>query len=129
MDSEQVIKLLSEYQTNCYVRTHAGTVEPATPTVLTANLLPIRGLLLQLVEHVSAAELDYRRSKAKKYDELVKEGQSRSAARDQLDMDVSLVEKKIAAERLRNFMKYSDGLCTSIQTTLKVMSSGEKNSY
>lgn len=128
MNAEEIIELLGQHQVACYVR-REGRVEPADPVTLSANLLPIRGLLLQLVDKVAEAELDYRRSKAAKYDAIVAEGVRPSPARDQLDLDGDLAEKKVATERLRNYMKYTDGLCTSIQSTLKVQTSSEKANY
>jgi predicted nucleic-acid-binding protein len=128
MDTEQIIKQLDTFQVRLFQRQN-GTVVPAAPNVLSDTLLLIRGLLVQLVDKVADAELDYRRSKASRFDELMKEGTKRSPAFDLLEMDKDLIEKKIATERLRNYMKYVDGLCTSVQSVLKVQSTSEKNQY
>lgn len=102
---------------------------PADPVTLAENLLLIRGLLIQLVDKVADAELDYRRSKAARFDRFLKDGMKRSPGIEQLDLEPDLIDKKIATERLRNYMKYVDGLCTSIQSVLKVQAGSDKNQY
>lgn len=128
MDTEQIIKQLEQFQVRLFVR-RDGQVEPADPNTLAENLLLIRGLLIQLVDKVADAELDYRKAKAARFDRFIKEGMKKSPAMDMLDMEQDLIEKKIATERVRNYMKYVDGLCTSIQSVLKVQTSSEKSQY
>jgi hypothetical protein len=134
MDSEEILKQLSQYQGHLFTRKD-GVVIPASPSVLSANLLPIRQLLILLVDKVYESELAYRKAKAAKYDELMtshKPGEkpmSKSAAEDAVDRDMAVVELKVGTERLRNFMKYTDGLCTSIQSVLRVQAGSEKNNY
>jgi hypothetical protein len=128
MDTEQIIKQLDTFQVRLF-RKENGMVVPNTPPVIADTLLLIRGLLIQLVDKVADAEYDYRTSKAKAFDKLIKEGTKRSPAFDLIEMDTELIEKKIATERLRNYMKYVDGLCTSIQSVLKVQAGSEKNNY
>lgn len=128
MNTEEIIAQLDKFQVKLFVR-RDGEVEPADPTTLSNNLLLIRGLLIQLVEKVADSELDYRKSKAARFDKFIKEGMKKSPAMDQLDMETDLIDKKIATERVRNYMKYVDGLCTSIQSVLKVQAGSEKNQY
>jgi hypothetical protein len=134
MLANEVIGQLDKYQVRLF-RKVDGVVVPADPVTLAENLLLIRGLLIQLVDKVAEAELDYRKSKASRYDTFIKtvpaEGKpmSKSAAMDMLDFENDLIEKKIATERLRNYMKYVDGLCTSIQSVLRVQSGSEKSQY
>lgn len=133
MKTEEIIEQLNNFQLKLFVRGSNG-VEPANPTILSNNLLLIRGLLIQLVDKVAESELKYRKSKATRFDQLIQkpaEGKamSKSAAMDALDMEPDLIDMKIATERLKNFMKYTDGLCTSIQSVLKVQSSSDKNQY
>lgn len=133
MQTEQIIKQLDGFQARLFVRVD-GRVEPADPSTLANNLLLIRGLLIQLVDKVAEAEQIYRKAKAGRFDKLIQppaEGKpmSRSAAIDQLEREDDLIEMKIATERLRNYMKYTDGLCTSIQSVLRVQSSSEKGNY
>jgi hypothetical protein len=128
MDTEQIIKQLDSFQVKLFVRTD-GEVLPADPVTLSNNLLLIRGLLIQLVEKVYIAELDYRKTKASRFDRFLKEGMKKSPAFDQLEMEDDLIDKKLGTERLRNYIKYVDGLCTSIQSVLKVQSASEKNQY
>lgn len=128
MEVDEIIDAINSFAVKLFVR-HGGQVEPANPTVLSENLLKIRGMLLQLVDKVADADLDYRRSKASKFDQLIKDGTKRSPAFDLLDVDKELIEKKIATERLRNYMKYIDGLCSSIQSVLKVQIGSDKHQY
>ena len=128
MDTEQIIAQLDSFQVKLFIR-RDGQVEPADPQTLANNLLLIRGLLIQLVEKVADAELDYRKAKAARFDRFIKEGMKKSPAMDQLDMETDLIDKKIATERVRNYMKYVDGLCTSIQSVLKVQTGSSKSDY
>lgn len=128
METDEIIAQLNKFQTRLFIRNN-GQVEPADPNTLANNLLLIRGLLIQLVDKVAEAELDYRQSKASRFDKLIKDGMKKSPAMDQLEMETDLIDKKIATERIRNFMKYTDGLCTSIQSVLKVQAGNEKGQY
>jgi hypothetical protein len=129
MTSNEIIGQLDKFQVRLFRREDDGTVVPADPVTLAENLLLIRGLLIQLVDKVADAELDYRKSKAARFDKFLKEEMKRSPAMDQLDFEQDLIDKKIATERLRNYMKYVDGLCTSIQSVLRVQSGSEKSQY
>lgn len=133
MDSEQILKQLGEYQSKLFTR-QGGEVIPASPDKLSANLLPIRQLLILLVDKVAESELEYRKAKAARYDEILQTQEngkpvSKSAATDAVDRDPKLAELKIQGERLRNYMRYTDGLCTSIQSVLRVMAGSEKSNY
>lgn len=128
MQTDEIIAQLDKFQVKLFVR-QDGEVLPADPVTLSNNLLLIRGLLIQLVEKVYDAELDYRKAKAARFDRFLKEGMKKSPAMDQLDMEPDLIDKKLSTERVRNYMKYVDGLCTSIQSVLKVQAGSEKNQY
>lgn len=128
MNTEDIIKQLDSFQVKLFVR-RDGQVEPADPTTLANNLLLIRGLLIQLVDKVYEAELTYRKAKAARFDKFIKDGMKKSPAFDALEMEDDLIDMKLSTERVRNYMKYIDGLCTSIQSVLKVQSSSEKNQY
>jgi hypothetical protein len=128
MNTDEIIKQLEVFQVRLFVR-RDGQVEPADPQTLAENLLLIRGLLIQLVDKVADSELDYRRAKASRFDRFIKEGMKKSPAFDMLEMEQDLIEKKINTERVRNYMKYVDGLCTSIQSVLKVQAGSEKSQY
>lgn len=128
MTTADIIEQLNGFQVKLFVR-RGGAVEPADPVTLANNLLLIRGLLIQLVDKVADAELEYRHAKASKYDEKIKAGEKKSPAIDSLKMDQELIDMEIETERVRNFMRYTDGLCTSIQSVLKVQASSDKNQY
>jgi hypothetical protein len=61
MTSNEIIEQLDKFQVRLF-RREDGTVVPADPVTLAENLLLIRGLLIQLVDKVADAELDYRKS-------------------------------------------------------------------
>jgi len=128
METDEIVEQLNKFQVRLFRRVD-GAVVPADPNVLAENLLLIRGLLIQLVDKVSEAELDYRKSKAARLDSFLKQEMKKSPAIQQLDFEPDLIDKKIAAERLHNYMRYVDGLCTSIQSVLRVQSGSEKNQY
>jgi len=128
MNTEQIISQLDTFQARLFIR-RDGQVEPADPGTLANNLLLIRGLLIQLVDKVAEAEIDYRKAKAARFDRFLQEGMKKSPALDQLDMEPDLIDKKISTERVRNYMKYVDGLCTSIQSVLKVQAGSDKSQY
>lgn len=128
METDQIIAQLEKFQVRLFIR-QDNMVVPADPVTLAENLLLIRGLLIQLVDKVAEAELDYRKSKASRFDRFIKEGVKKSPAFDLLDMEQDLIDKKIATERIRNYMKYTDGLCTSIQSVLRVQSGSDKGQY
>lgn len=128
MTTPEIIEQLNSFQVKLFVR-RGNAVEPADPVTLANNLLLIRGLLIQLVDKVADAELEYRHAKAVKYDKLIADGVKKSPAIDSLKMDTELIGMEIETERVRNFMRYTDGLCTSIQSVLKVQSSSSKGEY
>lgn len=128
MNTDEIIKQLEAFQVRLFVR-RDGQVEPADPQTLAENLLLIRGLLIQLVDKVADSELDYRKAKASRFDRFITEGMKKSPAMDMLEMEQDLIEKKISTERVRNYMKYVDGLCTSIQSVLKVQAGSSRSDY
>lgn len=134
METDEIIAQLDTFQARLFIRRN-GEVEPADPNTLSNNLLLIRGLLIQLVDKVADAELAYRKAKAARFDSFLtshkpgEKAMSKSAAMDKLDMEEDLIDMKIGSERVKNYMKYVDGLCTSIQSVLKVQSSSEKSQY
>lgn len=128
MDTDQIIGQIEKFQAQLLKNTGNG-VEVNDPGPLSDAIVKIRILLVQLVEKVAEAELDYRHSKSSAFDALIQEGTKRSPAFDLLDMDKALIDKKIATERIRNYMKYVDGLVSAVQSLLKVQSSADKNQY
>jgi len=119
MDAEQILKQIERFEAMLLVKGASG-IEVAAPQVLGENIVKIRVLLVQLIDVVAAAEKDYRHSKAERYDKFIKEGMKRSPATEMLDFEKDLIDKKIAVERLRGYMKYIDGLVSSVQTLVKV---------
>lgn len=119
MDTDKILEQIGKFEALLLVR-GAGGVEVAPPVILGENIVKIRVLLVQLVDKVAEAELDYRRSKAARFDKFIKEGMKKSPAIDSLDFEQDLIDKKVAAERLRNYLKYIDSLVSSVQTVIRV---------
>ena len=128
METSEIITQIDKLAAKLYVRTAVG-VEPAAPGVLSSNLLFIRGLLVQLVDRASDAERSYRHAKAARFDKLLQDGVKKSPAMDLLKMEKDLIDMEIEAERLKGYMKYTDGLCTSVQSVLRVQAGSEKSQY
>jgi hypothetical protein len=122
MKADTVIDQITGYSNKLYVQ-NGNVLEPALPEALANNLLLIRGLMLRLIDIVYEEELTYRHAKAATFDRLIKEGYKKSPAFDQLEMESDLIDKKINVERLRNYLKYTEGLCTSVQSVLKFKTS------
>ena len=134
MTPDQIIERLGQFQLKLFIKGKHG-VEPAAPGVLSENLLLIRGLMINLVNCVADADLEYRHAKAARFDKLLQSQQpngkpmSKSAALDALEMEPDLVDMKIETERLKNYLKYTDGLCTSIQSVLKFQTASDKSQF
>lgn len=116
---DALINRIDGYINGLYQTDERGSVIPASPASLATNLLLMRGALTRLVDVVYESDLDYRQTKAARYDKLIKEGMKKSPAFDQLEMEQDLILKKVTTERLRNYMKFAEGLCTSVQSVLK----------
>ena len=81
------------------------------------------------MDKVADAELEFKRTRAARYDQLITEGTKRSPATDILKFDQELIEMESNAERIRNYMRYVDSLVSAVQSLLKVASSAERNQY
>jgi hypothetical protein len=122
MDTEQIIKQIEKFETQLLVNNGNG-VEINNPVALADAIVKIRVLLVQLVDKVADSELNFKRTRAARYDALIKEGVKKSPAIDSLKMDVELIEMEIATDRVRNYMKYVDSLVSAVQSLLRVQSS------
>lgn len=128
MDTNKIIEQIEKFQTNL-LRPGQNGVEINDPSALSEAIVKIRVLLVQLVDKVADAELEFKRTRAARYDKLITEGTKRSPATDMLKFDQELIEMESNAERIRNYMKYVDSLVSAVQSLLKVQSSAEKNQY
>lgn len=115
MKTEDILKNLSRYQDDLFIdaNTQAGA------SILASRIILIRGQMIHLVDKVAEAEKEYKFEEAKLFDKLIQEGIKKSPAIDAVKMNPDLASKKIEVERLRNYLKYIDGLCTSVQTVIK----------
>jgi hypothetical protein len=120
---DRIIELIDGYSNGLYDLDTDKNVVPQLPEKLATNLLLIRGLLVQLVDKVAESEAEYRHAKAARFDKFIKEGMKKSPAFEQLEMEQDLIDMKVNTERIRNYLKYTDGLCSSIQSVLKFKTS------
>lgn len=128
MDAQKIIEQIDRFQTQL-LRSGENGVEISDPTSLSQAIVKIRVLLVQLVDKVADAELEFKRTRASRYDTLIKEGTKRSPAGDMLKMDLELIKMESDADRIKQYMKYVDSLVSAVQTLLKVQASGERNQY
>lgn len=124
----QIIEQLERFQAQLLVD-RGGAIEIASPDILGPTIVKIRILLVQMIEKIAEIELDYRKAKSRKYDELVKSGMKKSPALDQLEMDEDLIAKKIEVERIKGYQKYVDSMCSAVQSAMRVTTEGEKKGY
>lgn len=128
MDTDKIIEQIEKFQTTL-LRPGQNGVEINDPQTLSQAIVKIRVLLVQLVDKVADAELDYKRTRAARYDRFITEGMKKSPAVDALKFENDLIEKEVATERIRNYCKYVDSLVSAVQSLLKVQASGERNQY
>jgi len=128
MDADKIIEQIEKFQTNL-LRPGQNGVEINDPNALSEAIVKIRVLLVQLVDKVADSELEYKRTRAARYDKFITEGMKKSPAVDALKFEQDLIEMEVNTERIRNYMKYVDSLVSAVQSLLKVQSSGERNQY
>lgn len=131
MQLDAIIVQLEKFQGQLLINRGSG-VETNTPEIMGTTIVKIRVLLVQLVDKVAELELSYRMQKASRYDGFLKgdsatKGMSKSAAIDALEFEEDLIKLKVETERVRGYMKYVDGLVSSVQTLIKVQTGIAKN--
>lgn len=97
-----------------------GRVELANPTYLSETIAKIAIYLSQLSDEVTNAELNFKQSRAARFDSLLKEGEKRTAAETFIRFDQELIKAESDADRLRNFIKRTENVITTIQTHIRV---------
>lgn len=128
MEADKIIEQMEKFQAQLITNTGGG-VEIAAPGVCSEIIVKVRILLVQLVDKVYEAEREYRHAKAARFNKFLDEGHKRTPAQDLLDYEEDLIDMKLTTEKIRNYMKYVDGLVSAVQSLLKVQSSSEKNQY
>lgn len=128
MDVKAIVDQLENLQAQLLIRGTNGGVEIAPPHIIGPVIVKMRVLLVQMVDKVYDIELDYRKSKSSMVDKLLKEGLKPSPALDRTEMDPDIIEKKISVERLKNYMKYIDGLVSSVQSNIKIQTGMDNGS-
>jgi hypothetical protein len=98
----------------------SGRVELANPVKLSETIAKIAIYLAQLSDEVTNAELRYKQARAAKFDRLLKDGEKRTAAVDFIRYDQELIKAESDADRLRNFIKRTENVITTIQTHIRV---------
>lgn len=129
MDINGIIKLIEREQLKLIVTDGPERGEIKKPVDVANAIVKIRMLLVQLVDKVAETELDYRQTKASRYDKFIKEGMKKSPAFDLLEMEEDLIQKKIETERVKGYMRYVDSLVSAVQSLLKVQSGADKGNY
>lgn len=99
-----------------------GRIELLPPGYLSETIAKIAIYLSQLGDEQVNAELEYKMARAKKFDQLIKNGEKRTGAETLVRFDVDLVQAESNSERLRNYIKRTEGVITTIQTHIRVKS-------
>lgn len=122
---EELIKLIEIQQR----RLLTGQGQINAPTEVSQAIVTIRLLLLQMVDLVSDADLDFKRTRAARFDKHLKDGVKRSPAEQMVKMDQELIAMENNVERVNKYMKYCDSLVSAVQSMLKVQASGDRGQY
>lgn len=97
-----------------------GKVELAQPTYLSEVIAKIAIYLSQLSDEVTNSELAYKQSRAARFDSLLKDGEKPTSAERLIRFDKELIKKESDADRIRNFIKRTENVITTIQTHIRV---------
>ena len=97
-----------------------GQVRLSHPSMLSETIAKIAIYLSQLSDEITNAELNFKQNRARKFDELLKGGEKRTAAETFIRFDEDLIKAESDAERLRNFVKRTETVITTIQTHIRV---------
>lgn len=97
-----------------------GKVELANPTYLSETIAKIAIYLSQLSDEVTNAELAYKQSRAARFDSLLKNNEKPTSAERLIRFDQDLIKMESDADRLRNFIKRTENVITTIQTHIRV---------
>lgn len=109
------------------IRKVGGKIELSSPIVLSETIAKIAIYLSQLSDEVTNTELDFKQSRAAKFDSLLKSGEKRTAAETFIRFDQDLIKKESDADRLRNFIKRTENVITTIQTHIRVKTAEANN--
>lgn len=97
-----------------------GKVELANPTYLSETIAKIAIYLSQLSDEVTNAELAYKQSRAARFDSLLRNNEKPTSAERLIRFDQELIKMESDADRLRNFIKRTENVITTIQTHIRV---------
>ena len=90
------------------------------PSMLSETIVKIAIYLSQLSGEITNAELAFKHDRAAQFDTMLKEGTKRTVAETLVKFDKDLIQKEMNAERLRNFVKRTEGVITTTQTHIRV---------
>lgn len=99
----------------------------ANPHILSEIAVKLSVLLARLTDPLSQEELQYKESKASKFDSLVKGGMKPSPAGDTLKMDRDLIKREIEIERIKGYLKRTDQIISTLQTHIRVKENEARN--
>ena len=116
---EKLIQEINRLEMEMLVK-RDGEVHLVEMHILSETIARIAIYLTKLAEHASEAEINFKLKRAKKYDELLKEGIKRSPAGEALRFDEELIKSEGEVERLRGYIKRCDSVITTIQTHISV---------
>lgn len=102
------------------VRKVGGKIELAQPIFLSETIAKIAIYLSQLSDEVSNAELTFKQSRAARFDALLKSGEKITSAERLIRFDQELIKKENDGERLKNFIKRTENVISTIQTHIRV---------
>lgn len=125
MTLDDLIGLIEKQQRR--LLTNKGQIN--APTEVSQAIVTIRLLLVQMVDLISEEDLNFRKTRAARFDKLLQEGTKRSPAEQMVKMDQELITMENNVERVNKYMKYVDSLVSAVQSMLKVQASGEKGNY
>lgn len=94
----------------------------AQPMVLSENIVKIAILISQLVDPLSEAELEFKQKRAREYHRL-RESFATTTARDEIKMDEKLIRQEIEIDKVKNFIKRTEQILSTIQSHIKVKES------
>jgi hypothetical protein len=118
---EQLVKEINRLELSMIIK-HQGVTQLKPPGVLSETIAKIAIYLSQLSDEVTNAELNFKQERARRFHENRKK-ESSSAAERMVRFDEELIKLESEADRLRNFIKRTENVITTIQTHIRVKNS------
>jgi len=126
MNPDAIIKQIMSLE-NQLLKRQGGRVVLAEAGQISETLGKISVLLANLSEPVFEAELEYKLTRAARYDRMLKDGEKRTVAEANLKYDQELIQKELAVDRIKGYIKRTEQLITTMQTHIKVLLAQQSN--